>query len=333
VTHTTLEDVRQSWRDKGIKHAMHEKGGVIRVGQVVVPAQQRGKGVGTAAMQELHDYADRSRQRVALTPSTDFGATSKSRLNRFYGGLGYKPNRADFAVSERMIREPTPRPDEKADGGSVAASKPSFAEINALAAEHGANSPHFMRAYEAYQQEPDEKLQKAAGGAVDHHPTDAQKAAGNYAKERTSFQGLPISIENKAGSTRSGVDGRGKKWAARVPCDYGYIRGTTGADGDHVDCYLGPDANSNIVVVVSQHDHRSGRFDEHKCLLGFQSERAALKCYVDGFSDGKGPDRIGSVETMSVDAFKHWLKHGKTTAKANGPKIVDRALGLVRGAG
>ena len=26
--------------------------------------------------------------------------------------------------------------------------------------------------------------------------------------------------------------------------DYGYIRGTVGTDGDHTDCYIGPDKNA-----------------------------------------------------------------------------------------
>ena len=171
---------------------------------------------------------------------------------------------------------------------------------------------------------------RATGGAVNHAPTDAQKSAGNYAKRKTSFQGIPISIENERGSTRSGRDERGKTWSCRLPADYGYIRGTEGADGDHVDCYVGPDDGSNLVVVVNQrHLHGDMSFDEHKACLGFPSERAAIDCYVKAFSDGKGADRIKSVEVMSVDAFKKWLRRGKTTSPANGRSIVDRALQLV----
>lgn len=169
----------------------------------------------------------------------------------------------------------------------------------------------------------------ARGGAVNHAPTDAQKSAGNYAKRKMSFQGIPITIENELGSTRSGRDARGRAWSCKLPADYGYIRGTEGADGDHVDCYVGPDAGSNLVVVVNQRHLADGGFDEHKCLLGFQSERHALDCYVRAFSDGKGPDRIKSVEVMSVDAFRKWLKSGKTVKPANGRSIVDRALQLV----
>lgn len=170
----------------------------------------------------------------------------------------------------------------------------------------------------------------ASGGGVNHAPTDAQKEAGNYAKECISFQGLPVSIENKRGSIRSGTDAKGKRWEARLPADYGYVRGTEGADGDHVDCFVGPDKNSPLVVVVDQHDHRSKQFDEHKLILGTRSEREAIKLYCDAFSDGRGVDRIGHIQSMSIDALKHWLKNGRTKRPAKNAAIVEQALGLAR---
>lgn len=163
---------------------------------------------------------------------------------------------------------------------------------------------------------------------VNHAPTDAQKEAGNYRKEHLSYQGLPIAIENKKGSVRSGTDHTGKRWECEVPADYGYIKGTEGADGDHVDVYIGPDPKSPLVVVVNQVHIPSRRFDEHKCLLGFGSEREALETYCRGFSDGKGRERIGSVETMSVDGFKDWLKRGNTQKAAR--RVVDMALERIR---
>lgn len=169
---------------------------------------------------------------------------------------------------------------------------------------------------------------RAFGGAVNHAPSEAQKSAGNYAKRKISFQGIPITIENELGSTRSGRDDRGRAWSCKLPADYGYIRGTEGSDGDHVDCYVGPNADSNLVTVVNQR-HLDGGFDEHKCLLGFESEKRAIDCYVKAFSDGKGADRIKSIEVMSVDAFRKWLRRGKTTSPANGRSIVDKALQLV----
>lgn len=157
-------------------------------------------------------------------------------------------------------------------------------------------------------------------------PTDGQKRAGNYKKGHVVVQGLDISIENPKGSTRRGADSDGHKWSCVLPADYGYIRRTEGADGDHVDAYLGPDPESRQVFVINQNDHRTGRFDEHKCFIGYDSEREAVKDYCAAFSDKKGPHRIGSVESMSMDAFKHWLKNGDTTKRARSKNIVDCAL-------
>lgn len=165
---------------------------------------------------------------------------------------------------------------------------------------------------------------------VNHNPTEAQKEAGNYRKAHINFQGLPITIENRKGSIKRGIDGTGKSWSCRLPADYGYIKRTECADGDHVDVYIGPDANSKQVFIVNQVDHKSGKFDEHKVLLGFNSERAARDAYAAAFSDGRGLDRMGGMEVVSLDAFKNWLKAGNTVKPAAASKIIDHALRLVR---
>src|SRR5262249_30042795 len=123
-------------------------------------------------------------------------------------------------------------------------------------------------------------------------PTEAQKEAGNYKKHHTRIHGLDISIENKAGSIRSGVGPNGEPWRVKMPAAYGYIKRTEGADGDHVDCYIGPHLKSPRVYVIDQVDANSKDFDEHKCMLGFGSKQQALGTYKRGFSDGKGAARI-----------------------------------------
>jgi len=165
---------------------------------------------------------------------------------------------------------------------------------------------------------------------MNHHPSEAQKEAGNYAKEHISFQGLPISIENKKGSERSGIGPDGKRWRCVLPADYGYIKRTEGADGDHVDVYVGPHKDSRQVFLINQVDHKSSRFDEHKAMLGYHSEREALGDYCRAFSDGKGHARVGSVEAMSLDGFKNWLKIGNTKRPAESRHVVAHALQLAR---
>jgi GNAT superfamily N-acetyltransferase len=103
-----LADVQAQWDAAGIRNAMFERDGLITLSQIIVPKDQRGQGVGTTAMQALLDYADRTGQRIALSPSADFGG-NKKRLVEFYKRFGFVENKGrnkDFAVSETMIREP-----------------------------------------------------------------------------------------------------------------------------------------------------------------------------------------------------------------------------------
>jgi hypothetical protein len=65
---------------------------------------------------------------------------------------------------------------------------------------------------------------RAAASVVNTEPTEAQKEAGNYQKGHVRLHGLDISIENPAGSERSGTDRDGKKWSVMLPHHYGYIR-------------------------------------------------------------------------------------------------------------
>lgn len=158
-------------------------------------------------------------------------------------------------------------------------------------------------------------------------PTEAQKEAGNYAKDHVRVQGLEVSIENRKGSQRSGTGKDGKSWSVKMPAHYGYIRGTVGSDGDHVDCYLGPHVKAPNVYVVDQVDADSGKFDEHKCLIGFSSKEQALGTYRKGFSDGRGGDRIGAVSEMTVPHFKEWLKEYGRVARASGGRVQAFAEG------
>jgi len=174
-----------------------------------------------------------------------------------------------------------------------------------------------------------DRTARFAGGRVETNPTDAQKEAGNYRKGHTTFQGLGITIENPKGSKRSGVDGGGKRWSVTMPAHYGYIKRTEGADGDHVDVYLGPSKDSKRVFVVDQQDHRTKAFDEHKVMLGYEREADALAAYKRAFSDGNGGARIKHVTEMSIGEFKIWLRHCNTKKPVKSRAIVDRALSVL----
>lgn len=156
----------------------------------------------------------------------------------------------------------------------------------------------------------------AKGGMVNTNPTDAQKEAGNYKKHHVRLHGMEIAIENPKGSVRSGRDKGGKEWHVGMPAHYGYIKGTVGADKEHMDVYVGDKPHSGRVYVVNQvHDH-NGHFDEHKVILGHSNKTDAIDMYKKAFSDGKGSMRIGSVKAMSVQELKDWLKRGNTKRAA-----------------
>lgn len=117
------------------------------------------------------------------------------------------------------------------------------------------------------------------------------------------WNGLTLSIENAAGSVRTGRDG---SWKMKYKYPYGYIRKTLGADGDHIDCYVGPKEDASNVYVVHQNDHNTGAYDEDKCMLGFDSEESAKKAYIDHHSEGKKAFR--SMTTLTLDEFKKAIK-------------------------
>lgn len=137
---------------------------------------------------------------------------------------------------------------------------------------------------------------------VRNEPTKAQRDAGNYAKAKLSWRGMVISIENPAGSVRRGVDGSGQPWETRMLYDYGYLLGTEGVDGDHVDCFVGPNLDAPIVYVV--HARKFGdwsAYDEDKCMIGFDSEEDARLAFLHSYND---PRFLGPVTAMPVEEFK-----------------------------
>jgi predicted RNA methylase len=144
-------------------------------------------------------------------------------------------------------------------------------------------------------------------------PTPAQAKAGNYQKGHVVVQGLPITIENDAGSVRRGVGPDGKPWEVEMPAPYGYVKRTGGADGDQVDVYLGPNPDAPDVYIVDQKDPATRQFDEHKAFIGFPDPGAALQTYFRAFSDGSGKARAGALSRMSMADFKTWLRTGDTT--------------------
>ncbi len=137
-------------------------------------------------------------------------------------------------------------------------------------------------------------------------PTEAQKEAGNYKKGKVRLHGLDISIENPKGSTRKGKDQDGKEWSSEMKHHYGDIKGTTGADGDSIDVFIGDNPESQKVFVVDQVDPKTGNFDEVKVMMGFDDAETAKSGYLSNYDkDWKG---LGEITEASVEDFKAWTK-------------------------
>ena len=147
---------------------------------------------------------------------------------------------------------------------------------------------------------------------VDTTPSEAQKEAGNYKKGHIKINGFDVTIEQPAGSVRSGKDANGKEWSVTMNNTYGYIRGTKGVDGDHIDVFLGPDMNSDMVYVVDQ-VNTDGSFDEHKVMIGFSSLEDARFAYLSNYEDGW--QGLGNITGVALDEFKKWIDSSKRKTK------------------
>jgi len=165
-------------------------------------------------------------------------------------------------------------------------------------------------------------------------PTPAQIEAGNYPKKHIRLYGMKISIENRKGSIRTGVDKGGSSWSIKMKFDYGDIKGTAGLDGDDLDVYVGPDKDAEKVYVVHQHkiekvkswpketcekcgeEHQEcwHDIDEDKVMMCFSSKQAAVEAYLSQYDS---PLFLGPVTEMSVDEFKK-----KALATKDKPKLI-----------
>ncbi len=140
-------------------------------------------------------------------------------------------------------------------------------------------------------------------------PTPAQAEAGNYKKGRVTVQGIPLVIENPRGSMREWRAADGTSGANLMKFHYGYFAGVIGADGDELDCYIGPYPESSRVFVINQ--QLGGEFDEHKVMLGFPDMATATAGYLSNFTAGW--DGLASCIPCSIDQLKWWLANGTKT--------------------
>lgn len=87
----------------------------LNISDLEVPKENQKSGVGSAAMRDIVEFADKHNLRVTLTPGLyddRHGTTSRSRLVKFYKRFGFVENKGrnkDFSISEGMLRNPQVR--------------------------------------------------------------------------------------------------------------------------------------------------------------------------------------------------------------------------------
>ena len=87
---------------------IYENKSSLRLTRIIVKDECRGDGVGSNIMTDLINYADKNKQIITLTPSSDFGG-NKNRLIQFYKRFGFKHNKGvykSYEYMDTMIRYP-----------------------------------------------------------------------------------------------------------------------------------------------------------------------------------------------------------------------------------
>ncbi|AYA04700.1 hypothetical protein BEN74_01610 [Acinetobacter sp. WCHAc010034] len=139
-------------------------------------------------------------------------------------------------------------------------------------------------------------------------PDQASLIAGKYRKGAVQIGGLNIAIENPADSVRAGTDPGGKKWEVKMQHHYGYIENTTGADGDEIDVFVKNHLDSvpEQAYIILQLN-AAGTFDEHKIIIGAESEDEAKQIYHSNFEAGW--QGFGSIQRIAMADLPQKLQH------------------------
>ena len=174
---------------------------------------------------------------------------------------------------------------------------------------------------------------ESASAEVETSPTEAQKKAGNYKMGHVKVGAFDVTIENPKGSERSGTDANGKKWSVKMNNTYGYIRGTEGVDGDHIDVFLAEDMDKwdgKYVFVVDQYNP-DGTFDEHKVMLGFNSTEEARSAYLSNYEKGWENGRRIDVARIKTDGFQKWVDSSHRKTKPFAHYVIAGAADVAEG--
>jgi hypothetical protein len=154
---------------------------------------------------------------------------------------------------------------------------------------------------------------------------DSLRLEGDLLKSRKTegpmtYQGIKLFIESPVGSTRRWEDGQGGMGETKMQHAYGFAEKTAGADGEAVDVFVGPDPKAPMAYVIEQQDP-TGRWDEHKVMLGFSNQVQAEDAYRAHYDR---PDAwMLYVTAMPLDHLQRWLAAPEVAVQAKlEPRLV-----------
>lgn len=144
---------------------------------------------------------------------------------------------------------------------------------------------------------PENKADGIGGGGIGSAAAGEQRI---QIKKR--YAGLPVTVETPKGTARHWTDLDGTQGETTMQYDYGFVDGAQGADGDDVDCYLGPNENAENVYVIHQNQKPDFMlYDEDKTMIGWDSAAEAKDAYLAHYDN---PGFFGGMTVMSMDQFK-----------------------------
>ena len=152
-------------------------------------------------------------------------------------------------------------------------------------------------------------------------PSIEQKESGDYQKGHLAIGDLNIAIENPAGSIRSGTDAQGNEWQITMKHHYGFIENTMGADGDEIDVFVKNhlDHIPDHAYIIKQLD-KDGKFDEHKVILGAETEDEAKEIYLSNYEQGW--QGFGDIKRISMADLLQKIQHTWSDYDSVGNEVV-----------
>lgn len=169
----------------------------------------------------------------------------------------------------------------------------------------------------------------ASGQRAPQPATEGLLRENGKVAKTVDFQGLEVKIDRPKGFVQKGKNPEGEEWERAYLCDYGFIKGTEGGDGEDLDVFVGVDDDAPNVYLVTQ-KKLDGSFDEYKAFVGFETEDDALEAYEDHIP----MEFFEDVCVVPIGALKGMLgldpdvTLGEATAKPNvvkkGPTAVAK---------